>query len=118
MMTAQMASGRIFRPQPSINAAVCPEVAANQANPDEKRKRVTEDAIDGARPEIARSIPGHHCFSSNRMSDFSITGAQIELVTCGLGLRVDRRTLAGACSHERRRAFVAIPSAEAARRHR
>src|SRR6266436_5377481 len=35
------------------------EVAANQASPDEKNKRMTQDAFDGAWPQIAWGIPGH-----------------------------------------------------------
>jgi hypothetical protein len=55
------------------------EVAADQANPNESSERTTQDAIDGARPEIALTIPGHRSFLHRLHTDLVIIGTQASL---------------------------------------
>jgi hypothetical protein len=79
---------RVYR-QPEYLAAFSPtdfenvEVAADKANPDESSERTAQDAIDGARLEIALTIPGHQSFLHLSHTDIIIIGTQASLFLGG-----------------------------------
>src|SRR6202030_3790066 len=74
---------RDFLPTPSPPHFENVEMAADQANPDESSERTAQDAIDGARLEIALTIPEHQSFLHLSHTDIIIIGTQASLFLGG-----------------------------------
>jgi hypothetical protein len=61
------------------------EMAADQANPNERSEDTTQDPLDGGRPEIAWSIPGHQSIPPAIGYGLFHHGIQASLSPRGLG---------------------------------
>jgi hypothetical protein len=59
------------------------EVAADQTDPNEGSEDTTQDAFNGAWPEIARTTPGHHLLPKELVTDVCSSGVSVSAPKLG-----------------------------------